>query len=316
MGPTLYILYTNDMRKKKINEGKLLKYADDTAIPEKGKELKEVIKNLQSEVKEVEKWFDNNGIEINGKKSVLIITTSKKRNIRGMIENCEIEVGGNKIKPSKNVKYLGLIIDDELNWKAQIKEVIDKLNLKIMLMYKIKNKVNEKNKKQIYHGLIESIIIHSIGIWGSINITYMKIIQRKLNVIIRILYNIRRKKNIEDFMRQKMILSSYALYNKMLTKKAWNSIHNKEKGQMKLSIEDPKIEGRTTRSEGRFRIKIGKWRTKKGKRSNLTRMKEIANEMEKEMKMIQRARTERYPKKEITNFWNRKNQEELKANWR
>lgn len=94
-----------------------------------------------------------------------------------------------------------MIIDAKLNWNAQIEKVVENLSLMIKMVWNIKNKINDKNKKQIYHALIESKLIHSVGIWGSTTKTNMEKVQRKMNIILRILFNKERKENIEIWMK-------------------------------------------------------------------------------------------------------------------
>ena len=43
-------------------------------------------------------------------------------------------LGGRKIKQVDKVKFLGVIIDEDLNWEAQIEHVKQKLNMSIVVI--------------------------------------------------------------------------------------------------------------------------------------------------------------------------------------
>ena len=60
--------------------------------------------------------------------------------------------------PSKSVKYLGLKIDENLNWKDQTPDNVTKLNQANALLYKITNCVSFNTLKTIYFAIFDSHI--------------------------------------------------------------------------------------------------------------------------------------------------------------
>lgn len=312
LGSTLFILYTNDMDDYVGKKG-LLKYADDTAISNKGKKINQVLSNLRERIKRIEEWLDNNGIVLNKKKSELLISMSERNPERNKLNDYEMIIKGEIIKPSKTVKYLGVLIDFLGNWNEQVEEVLNKLRTSIYLATNVSKKVNFWNKKTIYHALIESILSYAIGIWGSTHKTNLERIQRRINVIIRILFNKKRKENIEKWLSSQKIFSVYMLYCNNITKKIWKSIQNNEKGAIKVTEKPLKTEGVKTRTDGRIQIQKNRWRTMKGKRGNLKRMVEIANKLETEHNFIQKVKMgNKFPKNLIKDIWLSRTDMELK----
>ena len=66
---------------------------------------------------------------------------------------------------SKSVKYFGLKIDDNLNWKDQAHDIKTKLNRTNGLLYKIRNYVSLNTLKAIYYAIFNSHIHYANLIW-------------------------------------------------------------------------------------------------------------------------------------------------------
>ena len=85
-------------------------------------------KNYQN----IEEWLCINKFEQNYDNFLLFFynSTLPKLNIR---------FAGSKIKQSDNVKYLGVYLDDKLNWDRHIGYLITKLSSAIAIFYKLRN---------------------------------------------------------------------------------------------------------------------------------------------------------------------------------
>ena len=81
---------------------------------------------LQQKVNEnmqkVINWMRINKLSINYSKSEFMIITKKQ-----FKHKFEVVIEDNKIKQKSVVKYLGILIDDKLNWKHQVKQISQKL---------------------------------------------------------------------------------------------------------------------------------------------------------------------------------------------
>ena len=56
-----------------------------------------------------------------------------------------------KNKKVTNVKFLGIVIDDQLNWGAHLKYLENKLKLSIVMIKRIKNMIPETEYMKIYN---------------------------------------------------------------------------------------------------------------------------------------------------------------------
>ena len=67
----------------------------------------------------------------------------------------------------KHLKYLGVMIDNHLNWKHHISIISQKISRGIGVMYRIREFVDQGVLKGIYYSLIYSHIVYAIQVWGS-----------------------------------------------------------------------------------------------------------------------------------------------------
>ena len=68
-----------------------------------------------------------------------------------------LSVNGQKVKQVDKIKFLGVIIDNQLSWNDQIKYVKNKLMSTIVLIKRIKKFIPSSHYFKIYHSLFISL---------------------------------------------------------------------------------------------------------------------------------------------------------------
>ena len=63
---------------------------------------------------------------------------------------------GKKLYPASSVKYLGIKIEYNLNWKQQVSDIEIKLNRENATISKLRHFLDRKTLKSIYHTMFES----------------------------------------------------------------------------------------------------------------------------------------------------------------
>ena len=67
-----------------------------------------------------------------------------------------------------NIKYLGVIIDSQFNWKKHILALSKKISRCIGIMCKLRQFMNTNMlKKNIYYSLLYSLLVYAFPVWGS-----------------------------------------------------------------------------------------------------------------------------------------------------
>ena len=79
-----------------------------------------------------------------------------------------LSVNGQKVKQVDKIKFLGVIIDNQLSWNDQIKYVENKLMSTIVLIKRIKKFIPSSHYFKIYHSLFISHLTYGISCWGGI----------------------------------------------------------------------------------------------------------------------------------------------------
>ena len=75
-------------------------------------------------------------------------------------------MSGETIHHSKHTKFLGLWIDEKLNWSQHCNYLITKLKRNLALVCNTKNLFNQTTLKLIYHAHIQSHVNYGLVVWG------------------------------------------------------------------------------------------------------------------------------------------------------
>ena len=102
-------------------------------------------------------------LSLNTSKAELVIFKSKNKIITKHLNFC---TSGQKIKPSSQVKYLGIILQDDLHWNSYLTKLRKKLSHSIGLLSKVRYYVPKHLLGTIYHSIFNSHSIYACEIWG------------------------------------------------------------------------------------------------------------------------------------------------------
>ena len=186
LGPHLFNVYIGDMPALKNCQMSL--YADDTACYTSSTSRNLIINRLQEALLKLAEYFRQWKIKINETKTEAIIF-SKKRLTPPTRQLC---LNNSRIKWSDRVKYLGLHLDNKLNWKFQVEECRRKGFMALSALapiYRRKSKLSSKNKLIMYKTLIRPLITYGSPVWSSISDTQFRRIQVVQNKCLRIALN-------------------------------------------------------------------------------------------------------------------------------
>ena len=176
LGPLLFIIYINDIINSSVN-GNFVLFADDTNIFVVGKTIKEAYENTNSVLNEVHHYMRANKLHINLSKCSYMHFRPQHSNTERLTCARTREYGtepviklcNKKLKKVDRVKFLGVIIDDKLNWDAQIDHLVTKLNSSIVVIKRIKKFIPESEYMKLYNALFKSHMTYCISCWGGIS---------------------------------------------------------------------------------------------------------------------------------------------------
>ena len=90
-----------------------------------------------------------------------------------------------KISKSNSVKYLGVWINDKLNWSAHIHALSLQLAKHCSMLYHIRDFVPHCTLITLYYSFVYSCVNHKITTWGTADQNKKHEIEVKMNNIVR-----------------------------------------------------------------------------------------------------------------------------------
>ena len=160
-------------------------FADDILLQLSDCNIKKLEKRVNNELNKINAWLRNNKISLNiSKTNDMLIDNYINASTN---KHFEIKLQQNVLNRVRNVKYLGMLIDDGLNWEPHIKQLSLQLSKSSAVIYRLRNFVDTETLKMLYYSLIYSRVQYGIILWGTATYSRQKEIVLKLNNIVRIM---------------------------------------------------------------------------------------------------------------------------------
>lgn len=206
LGPILFIIYINDIID--ITNHKCFLFADDISIivtsDKKLKTITEHETDINNTIDNLISWLNNNNLSINLNKSVYI-QFNKSHN-----DKFNFKMNIPKISQVTQTKFLGVVIDEHLDWKVQVDHVCNKINKFSYALRQIKNVTNIKTAVMSYQAYIESSLRYGLIFWGnSTDQSRAFVAQKKC---MRAIYGIRSDESCQPIFKKLGLLPLPSLY--------------------------------------------------------------------------------------------------------
>ena len=143
----LFNIYINDIANTS-DKFKYILFVDDTSILNCSDREDNVFVMVNQELKCLHKWLCVNTLSINLEKTNYLV--SKKRKIPVYFD---IYIDSHIITKTSSVKFVGVYMDKNLNWKTQIDFVSSKLRKVSFMIFKTSNTLNNTSLKILYYSL-------------------------------------------------------------------------------------------------------------------------------------------------------------------
>jgi hypothetical protein len=176
-------------------------FADDTTITTVAKDPHIARTQLERDLLRLVSWLNTNKLTINAGKSKICHFVPNNS-----IKIDPIVINGNELEICSSVKYLGVLIDDQLNWKAQIENVSTKLNKQIGILKYARTKLKKSALRTIYLSLSHSILLYGLEIWGTALPTILNPVKIAQNKLLRVITFSHKRTSIDPIAKQLNIL--------------------------------------------------------------------------------------------------------------
>lgn len=188
LGPLFFNIYANGIFYLNLH-GDIQLYADDIAITYQNTKITELYKNMQEDLITINNWLNNNRLLMNLKKTNYIIykVKHKFRNIN--LDDFNLKLDSNVIDRVDSVTYLGLIIDENLNWSYHINAIKRKINASTFALRKLNYTLPDNAKWYFFHSCIISHINYLNPIWNCASELQIHSLKVMINKAIKIIKN-------------------------------------------------------------------------------------------------------------------------------
>jgi hypothetical protein len=228
LGPTLFTAYINDVLTLELNNCEVLCYADDTALLFHGDSWQDVRIAASEGLKKVKNWLDHNLLTMNTTKTQFLCfhkTASSRPNIAPMrnlkvhVSNCAAPLISDDsrcncacITRVGSVKYLGVMLDENLNFKKHIAVTSKRVRKFIYTMKLLRNCADRKLLKLIYVSLCQSILDYCILAWGGCAKSLLLTLERAQRAVLKVALRRPRRFPTVDLYKEAEVLSVRKLF--------------------------------------------------------------------------------------------------------
>jgi len=161
LGPTLFKIYIMDLHLHTVLF--CTKFADDSNFIGSGKTRDEVTTLVNHELEKIAKWFKDNRLTLHPNKSRFVVH-SRDKLIDIFINGAKIMRCGYGLQ-EESVKFLGLHIDEDLDWICHIKNVVKKISKGRYLLWRYRN-LGVATMKLIYVCFVCCHLLYCLVVWG------------------------------------------------------------------------------------------------------------------------------------------------------
>ena len=226
LGPLLFLVFINDLHRN-LNHCNDIQFADDTTIYKGYRSMRYLKWCIEMDLNNISDWFRANKLTLNISKSVYMIFSKKNHN------DIDLKLGDTKLPKVTTTKFLGMWIDQNLNWNEHLCKLKTKIKRNLILLKIGKKYLNTHTKKMLYYAQIYSHLSYRLILWGNmISNTQLNIMQKLQNQAIKLVDS--NQTNVETSYRTLEILKLNEAIKMENCKMMHKLEHNRLPGKLPL----------------------------------------------------------------------------------
>ena len=140
--------------------------------------ISKINRSLNKDLKELSFWLNANKIALNVAKTEVILFKTKHKPCN---TDLRLKLSRKRLYKTKYLRYLGIKIDENLNWKVHIHDLASKLNRANAILAKLRHFVNSEILRSTYFAIFHSHLNYVCIAWGLTRFPQQKvsILQKK-----------------------------------------------------------------------------------------------------------------------------------------
>ena len=162
LGPLLFLIYINDLTFVS-DFFKPILFADDTNLFCNGKDISSMVNDINNEFDKIFEWLNSNKLSLNISKTNFMLFTPRSTHHQLL----NIKIDGHLIAEVDHTKFLGVIIDNKLNWSYHVNYISRKISKGIGIIIKGRKVFDKTTLLSLYNALVYPYLCYCIHVWGS-----------------------------------------------------------------------------------------------------------------------------------------------------
>lgn len=145
----MFILYINDLPSHLVTAFINL-FADDTLVYMHGNNIDEITNRMNNELERINQWLRINKLKLNVSKTKVMVV--RHQSLKAAVNS--ISVDGEEIEMVDQMKYLGVLIDNNLEFKDNVDYVCKKTAKKVGVLSRLSRNLTMGARMSIYKSII------------------------------------------------------------------------------------------------------------------------------------------------------------------
>lgn len=204
LGPFLFLICINSMASLKLC-GKLQLFADDLALVYSCNSVDELKLEMENDLDNVTNWLSTHRMTMNISKTHYILFDGRKKLDAFTKNNTRIIFNSQQIVRVEESKYLGLIIDEKLNFLSHINHIKSKIRPMIYAIKRTRPFINSFTGEILYFSYIYSHLIYLNKIWSAANNEEIKTIEIFQRKAVKCIYKFPNLKPTKEIYNEKIL---------------------------------------------------------------------------------------------------------------
>ena len=165
LSPMLFNLKINNIMKSVSNNANAFLFVDDFAVYTEGKHLKHLERSLQLCINKIQKWVAENGFNFSISKTTCVHFHKQR-----IYTEPTLHLYGQAIPVKDEVKFLGIIFDQKLDFKAHVKYLKEKRRKALNILRVVGHTdwgADKSTLLKLYRTLVRSKLDYGCAVYGS-----------------------------------------------------------------------------------------------------------------------------------------------------
>ena len=173
-----------------------------------GPNTTDIVKLINDELKNLVIWLETNRLSLNIKKTNYMIFSRKKTKL----SHLEIKINNIHIDRVTNTAFLGVLVDEQLNWKNHVYYICRKLAKCTGIIIKARPNLPKRSLITLYHTFAYPYFTYCVHVWGDSSITNQNKLTKYQKKLVRIITGSSYIANTLQLFNETRILKVHEVY--------------------------------------------------------------------------------------------------------